>query len=316
MQYYYTKKIHYFKLNKTLLYKNILNNGTSFLLNGWSGGRYINGMRKVMLILLLIALCSGVGKGLYWAKKGFSLRRIAGPVKVELIRWSDEANGALDQPFRFLGRGRQCFAFESLDGKYVLKFPRTDIYQKPFREIVSKANERDKREKFVLESMRIAFDELKEETGSLGIHFGQTADLGEELHLIDSLGFSYRIPRQRASFVLQMKQPILMKCFLEATTPQEKEKILGSLIDFVVVRGKKGIWNKDESFLRNYGFDGERGYQIDIGSFYHRPDAVASIRDTLHPVRSWLMKKDPEIVPYFDTTLELKLSLELGRNEK
>lgn len=229
---------------------------------------------------------------------------------------------AIDQPFSYLGRGRQCFAFESLDGKYVLKFPRTDIYQTPFwmrafpLTLFSKKHEksqavRSKREAFVLNSMKIAYDELRDETGVVGIHFGESENKDKKITIVDPLGFSYRVPVHRSTFVLQLKRPILMKVFLEALSSGDKEKgkiILDAFIDLVVSRGKKGIWNKDESFLRNYGFDGEKGVQIDIGSFYHRENGAVSIRNTMQPVQIWLEKIDPEMLKHFNCALEEKIA--------
>ena len=171
---------------------------------------------------------------------------------------------------------------------------------------------RASRQKFVLNSMKIAYEELQTDTGVLAIHFGETRDQGKKLQIVDAAGYSYQLPAHKISFVLQTKHPILMKTFLDAIQAGDVEKgkkILDALITVVVKRGKKGIWNKDASFLRNYGFDGENGYQIDIGSFYHRPHGEASIRDTLHHVRIWLESAvDSSMLAYFDQTLEEKLS--------
>src|SRR5262245_16196087 len=130
-------------------------------------------MRKIVAFFCLIAFCCLVGKGIHFAKKGFNPRRIALPVPTELVIWNPEADRLLEQPFRYLGRGRQCFAFSSPDGKVVLKLPRTDIYQVPFwmrvlpvtktRESVRET--RLSREKLVLNSMRIAYEEMREDTG-------------------------------------------------------------------------------------------------------------------------------------------------------
>ena len=272
-------------------------------------------MRKIATLFCLVAICCGIGKGIHSMKKGFTLRRIAAPVQTKLEIWNREADLALDQPFRYLGRGRQCFAFSSLDGKYVLKLPRTDIYQVPFWMRVLSVQEfresvratRLSREKFVLNSMKIAYEDLREDTGVLAIHFGMTPDLGKSIQLIDALGLSFRLPAHSTAFILQTKQPILMKAFLEALYSEDRvlgKQILDAFIEVVVARGSKGIWNKDESFLRNYGFDGKKGYQIDIGSFYRKEDGPASIRDTMHPVRAWLAKIDLEMLCYFDNALE------------
>jgi hypothetical protein len=275
-------------------------------------------LRKIAILLCLCLACCGIGKAIHWAKKGFSVRRIAAPVQTKLEIWDSAASLALEQPFRYLGRGRQCFAFASLDGKYVLKLPRTDIYQIPFwmrvLPIPKQKREsfylgRSERENFVLTSMKIAYEDLREDTGVLAIHFGKSVDLGKSIALIDALGTPLHLPAHTTTFVLQTKQPILMKAFLEALHDGDfalGRKILDAFIDLVVVRGGKGIWNKDESFLRNYGFDGKKAYQIDIGSFYRKADGPASIRDTMHPVRTWLSKIDPEMLSYFDTALEKK----------
>jgi hypothetical protein len=276
-------------------------------------------VRKTVIILCLALACCGIGKGIHWAKKGFTARRIAAPVQTQLVIWDKAADLALEQPFRYLGRGRQCFAFASLDGKYVLKLPRTDIYQMPFWMRVLPIPEKKRfafcsvraaRENFVLNSMKIAYEELRDDTGVLSLHFGKSEDLGKSLNLIDAMGIPCRLPAHLTTFVLQTKQPILMRAFLEALQDGDLalcRKVLDAFIDLVVVRGGKGIWNKDESFLRNYGFDGKKAYQIDIGSFYFKADGPASIRDTMHPVRDYLAKIDKEMLSYFDAALEKKI---------
>jgi len=281
-------------------------------------------LRKIFILLCLVAACSGIGKGMHWAKKGFTIRRVAAPAQTNFEIWNSEADLAMEQPFRYLGRGRQCFAFASLDGKYVLKLPRTDIYQIPFwmRTLPLPTTKREtfravraERERFVLNSMKIAYEELQEDTGVLALHFGRAPDLGKEITVIDALGYHHRLPAHKTTFVLQTKQPILIKAFLDTLRSGDRAKgkeILDAFIDVVVARGSKEIWNKDESFLRNYGFDGNKGYQIDIGSFYHKPNGAASIRDTMHPVKSWLAKTDPEMLAYFDAALERKMHISLN----
>ncbi len=285
-------------------------------------------LRKIAVFVCLILACCGIGKGIHWAKKGFSVRRIAAPVQTKLEIWDSAADLALEQPFRYLGRGRQCFAFASLDGKYVLKLPRTDIYQLPFwmrvlpipkQKRESFHSVRSERENFVIASMKIAYEDLREDTGVVAIHFGRSVDLGKSLRLIDALGAPLHLPAHTTTFVLQMKQPILMQAFLEALHDGDislGQKILDAFIDLVVERGSKGIWNKDESFLRNYGFDGNKAYQIDIGSFYRKADGPASIRDTMHPVRTWLSKIDPDMLSYFDAALGRKMDSKFQKAEQ
>lgn len=266
-----------------------------------------------------MAVIATFGKGFHGLKKGFSIRRVAPLSGLQLEAWSGDVDLATAQPFRYLGRGRQCFAFESLDGKYVLKLPRTDSYRVPFwmralpflehkREVVRSM--RAQREHFVFNSMRIAYEELREETGVFAIHFGKSErDVGKKISLFDPLGIRHNLPMSGTSFVLQTKQPLLMTAFLGALKIGNRAKarqILDAFIELVMRRGKKGIWNKDESFLRNYGFDGVRGYQIDTGSFYHRADAATSIQDAMYPVSKWLAKTDADMFQYFNHELRQK----------
>jgi len=277
-------------------------------------------IKKLICLICLIAVCAGTGKGLYWATKGFSYRRIQGPVHTgKLEIWNAEADQALSQRYFYIGRGRQCFAFESEDGKYVVKLPRTDIYQIPLwlRVLPFKSKRerlrasRSKQEAFIFESFRIAYDALQKETGMIALHIGRTEPKDKWITLYNAAGFKFHLPVDQTTFVLQHKHPILMKAFLaslENGDRKEAERILDAFIDVVVDRGKRGIWNRDESFLRNYGFDGQRAYQIDVGSFYYKENGIASIRDTMHPVRKWLRGIDPAMLQFFDQTLEAKLS--------
>lgn len=278
-------------------------------------------MKKILplLVLLFVSICAG--KALHFLKDGFSPRRIHSlPYAVE-ENFNDEAQKALQQTFRYIGRGRQCFAFASEDGKYVLKFPRTDIYKTPFWACAlpvstyRKRLEADhrKRETFILNSFKISYDELKEQTGLLAIHLGQSFSTGQWLTLIDAAHCKHRLPLESTSFVLQYKRPILMKAFSEALQKKDvrqAEKVLDALLTAIVERASHGILNRDRSFLRNYGFDGEKAYQIDVGSFFknpHLPPNEAyqkSIRDSVDPVREWLSQYSPEMIPYLNQKLK------------
>jgi hypothetical protein len=276
-------------------------------------------MKKALLVLCLILAVAAFGKGLHWVKKGFSIRRVAFSIDASLYAWNEEADQALDQPFRYLGRGRQCFAFESQDGKYVLKLPRTDIYRIPFwmralpvqkkRECAMK--QRLDRKAFVLNSIRISHEELKEETGVFAIHFGETPNHGKSIRIADPFGFTYELPSHKTAFILQEKYPLLTRSCFQALNQGDRigaEQILDAFVEMVVSRGNKGIGNKDGSFLRNYGFDGKQARQIDIGSFYRNPNLSATVQDTMNPVRRWLTDIDPAMLAYLEDKLFHRLN--------
>ncbi len=274
-------------------------------------------MKKWTVVFLLCLLCMGAGKGLYWAKDGFNARRIHGLTNGFTEDLNTEAKLALTQTFHYIGRGRQCFAFASADDRYVLKFLRTDIYKLPFwtRVLPVKSyrkwleEEQQRREQFIRNSFEISFSELKDQTGLVAIHLGASQAIAERLTVVDKLGCKHHIPLESTSFVLQYKRPLLTKIFTQALQQREREQILDALVDAVVARAQKGILNRDRSFIRNYGFDGQRAYQIDVGSFFRQQglDPAAafqkSLLDSMGAVQEWLSQKDPEMAIYLNEKL-------------
>jgi hypothetical protein len=275
-------------------------------------------MKILLRIIAIFALTFFLGETLYFLRKGFSPRRVQHLPTQQNAFLDEETKKILDQPFYFLGKGRQSFAFASKDGKHVLKLPRTYIFKTPFwvrafpflssyRKRLE--NGKEKRLQFLFDSIKIAQEDLQEETGVIAIHLGESEPTNQTITLVDSLNITHRLPLDSTIFILQHKQPLWTSFFLAAkqkNNKQEKQKIVTAFVDILIEKAKKGIANKDESFLRNYGFDGEKIYHIDIGDFYklnkRYPDPVfqKTIRDSLSPVRSWLSKTDPEMVSFLD----------------
>ncbi len=280
--------------------------------------------RKLFSLLLLILFSVAAGEVLYYVKDGFSARRIHSLNRETDANWSQETQQILEQPYRYIGRGRQCFAFASDDGKYVLKLPRTDIYTLPFwaRALPVPAYrskldlDHRSRETFILDSFLISANDLKDQTGILAIHLGKSRPKGKKLVLIDASGCTHHLSLEKTAFILQYKQPILMKSFsaaLEKGDRKEAEKILDALLSVIVKRAQKGILNRDRSFLRNYGYDGKQAYQIDVGSFFRKPELSRSeiyeksIRDSVDPIDEWVAKNAPEMEKYLKERLNIYL---------
>lgn len=280
-------------------------------------------MRLILFIFGLFLSTSLIGRGIYTLKKGFSPRRLQPLEEIASPNFSPEAKAALEKSYRYLGRGRQCFAFVSDDDRYVLKFPRTDIYATPFwlralplkkmRNSLKKNHQ--ERQRFILESFRLANEELHDQTGMIAYHMGKS-DCSQTLTVIDALGCKHRMKAGKTSFVLQHKQPLWTEAFLKALDQDKKEEaklILNALIQTIAERASKSILNRDRSFLRNYGFDGKKAYQIDVGSFF-KTDQLSqeeiyskSVRDSIDPIQEWLNDLDPEMLAYLNHHLDLIL---------
>lgn len=229
---------------------------------------------------------------------------------------------ALSQKYSYLGRGRQCYAFESADGRYVLKLPRGDSFRLPFwlrfrsfsfldslRE--ARLADKNKRFHFLMDSFVLASEELKNKTGLLYLHVESTSHLQTLLFLQDRLGRSHALDLDKAVFVLQEKKDLMLpifKRYLQQGDREGAKSILESFMGLVSYRVKKGILNKDNSFRRNFGCDHGEVVQIDIGSFYRSKEKNSSFafsfQQTMEPVDLWLGTIDPEMQAWFQMRIK------------
>lgn len=278
--------------------------------------------RAAALLIFILGLVLA-GKGWHWAKDGFHILRIRSSFVVLQGTGphpTSEITAALSQPYFYLGNGRQAYAFASQDGKYVLKLPRLNSYELsfwlrfcPFSFFNSQRKHsfdvKHKRLQSLLRSFQIAGEDLKEETGVLYVHLHPTQCFEPSIVLTDRLHRTYRLNLDRTPFVLQMKQTLMMPAVASALKRgkrNEAEKILEAFLNVVSRRASKGIFDKDAAFLNNFGFDGEKGYELDIGTFYRKDGwerktgIETSFRESVSPVSRWLAGMDSEMQSWFD----------------
>ncbi|MBI3237056.1 MAG: hypothetical protein HYZ48_05085, partial [Chlamydiales bacterium] len=133
----------------------------------------------------------------------------------------DELGTALDQSYRYLACGNQAFAFESEDGKYILKFFKQKLFTPPLHwkllaffspqegrraKKIGKKKDKLRRD---FESYRIAFDELKEETGLVCVHLNPTDWIGKNVEIFDKLHIRHGIALDHFDFILQKKADLV-----------------------------------------------------------------------------------------------------------
>jgi len=274
----------------------------------------------VNLCVLVACLC-GVGRVWYWATDGFDLRRVGyvtekaeSPPPEEMIEW-------LNQSFHYLGRGRQSFAFESADGKYVLKLPRMDRHQVelwmralPFLKKKAKVSREHKkiREAYILHSFEIAEKELKEETGLLYLHQKKTEGLPHIL-LSDRIGRHFRVSLDDIYFLVQKKVLLAfpaLENFLAEGKIEKAEELMDQFIVSMRSRAKKGICNRDSHFWGNFGYDGKRVYQIDVGDFHYKSQynteqaCQDSYRESVNQLKTHLNRLSPDFQDWVARRLE------------
>ena len=276
-------------------------------------------MKKVAVLFLLVSFCLSVGRTWYWATDGFRLSRIEGFEGIGREReFSEEAEKALSQRYLYLARGRQCFAFLSEDGKYVLKFPRLDRYNdrilfhiNPFRDSVDwRRKSHSLRKDKLFASFEISCDDLLEETALVALF--NAPKTGKKVEIVDRLGRTVKLPLEKTGFILQRKLRLFQDVFQEAMDKRDEgevSRILDRLIDVVIQIAKKGIISKDGSFLKNFGFDENRAYQIDVGSFYRMENLSdeevfsLAMHASLETLRVWLLELNPSLLELIDQKL-------------
>ncbi len=211
------------------------------------------------------------------------------------------AQKILSQPFRYLGKGRQCYAFESQDRAYVLKLFRFD------RRILvpHKSKGRTESVDALFEGCRLAAI-ASEETGLLYLHLNESLGRLPVLNAKGPLRRHYRIPLDRCRFALQKKAIPLAEGLFNAKQEGSLEERLEEIVVLLRSRIEKGIGNQDPSLWRNFGFIERSAVEIDFGSFVPRPDfsdpsiAEKELSRYLEPLRSWLEKHAPESLHFLD----------------
>lgn len=285
-------------------------------------------------LLLLTALIIGVERFCHKKTASFTVNKICSNLSFD-PKWEvaplahekqEQVRAIFDQKFAFLGKGAQCFAFESADGNYVLKFfrfthmrPSFFISHLPsfsFWEHYKQKRVRKKEIKLLQDftSYKIAYEELKEETGLVFIHLNKTQNINKSIHITDKLGICHTLELDEMHFILQKKARLfypVMQELIEQGQVRAAQRALKDLVDFLILRNQKGIDDKDPDLLTNFGFIDSKLIQIDIGRFKKsfflksrksRQEELLRITDRL---QKWLEVRNVELSDYLRTQIDL-----------
>lgn len=228
----------------------------------------------------------------------------------------------LQQPFYYLAKGAQSYVFESEDGKYVLKFFRIyhltpslwvtalpSFLKYKQNKIASKQRELVKD----FNSYKIAYDELKEETGIVYLHLNKSRDWQMNMSIYDKLGIAHQLNVDDMEFVLQKKVSLLYPAIDQLMREQKREKAkqaISQLVGLLVKRCEKGIFDKDPDLNTNFGLIDGTPIQLDIGRYRRDPSRKQYeiyrndiIRTTDH-FHQWLEAHHPELDVHLKQTIQ------------
>lgn len=279
--------------------------------------------------IILVASCYGGIRVWKSRNDGFALERIQTKLPnspeweiAVTSRTLDQVNQILTQPFYYIGHGFQFYAFESSDGKYVLKFLRHQRLHPPafydwlpnwgiVRDIKAKKSfKRSERVRLLFESLKIAYEHLPEESGLLYVHLNKTKNQHKEAFLVDLQENEHKIALDDTEFVLQYKatfvKPTIKAC-MKAENINEAKARITQLFDLLKSTAQKGILDTDGALIykNNVGFVKDKAIYIDIGSFEFKESIKSKERfeydlRRLKPLYRWLVKNYPPLAAYFE----------------
>lgn len=314
-------------------------------------------LKKAAIFACCIGGYIGLEQIIELQTKGFCLQKITADDLPYQRQWDtaplskeqmEEVEQALDQPFRLIGSGSECFAFMSEDGETVIKFFKLGFARPVYfnKGLLSEDHRayagtlsnhpliqrkgtgwldtcrqrvfgiREFRLTRTFSSCKLAYDRLKEETGVFYMHLNPTDTFHRNLTLIDKNGIAYEVPIDSAKFLLQRRAEPLEKHFAQLVREkryEDAQQSIDSLFALIINRCKKGFYDRD--FInRNLGYMGNQAIEIDLGSFIPDPNMAnplvykKELFFATQELREWLEKNAPELLPYFDQ----RLSEEIG----
>lgn len=266
----------------------------------------------IVLVILLQRFCHNKTDG-FALRKILSSRpsypewEIAPPPLEEMAA----IKAALSQPYRYLGKGAQLYAFASDDEQYVLKFfrqehlrPRVWFWILPafHRKEKTQCSFRKLQKDF--KSYKIAYESLKEETGLLYLHLNKSEDLHLKIPVYDKIGVEHWIELDQMEFILQKKAEMVyptLTNWIEKNDISKAKSALTELVQVLKNRFTKEIFDKDPDLNTNFGILNGHPIQIDVGrfskdNFYSNKEVykleITRITDNL---KQWLEESCPEL---------------------
>lgn len=270
---------------------------------------------NILKILSFVLVIYGVFYFCDKATDGFSIGRISSsfsfhpewettPPTEETLQ---QAKKALDQPFHYLGRGGQCFVFESEDGQYVIKFFKYN------RILPISPNTKRKMKKMRdFSSCKLAFEKLKDETEVIFLHLNKTKNLQKKLKITDKLHISHTIDLDNYEFIVQRKA-ILLHPYIEKLMKNHDiegaKKAIEAVLNLLICRCKKGIYDEDPGLHKNIGFLKDKAVFIDVGRFKADPQRASpevynkDLVIITERFSQWLSTDYPELSSYLESKL-------------
>jgi hypothetical protein len=295
--------------------------------------KMVNHWIKVSLTLFgIIFLIYGGIRAYYALTDGFTIDNITSNYSYD-ERWNtrpitpqekEDVDGILDQSFHYMGKGCQSYVFVSQDGKYILKFFkyqrfRTKPWVKWFSFIpavnhhrLERRSQKIRKLEALFASWKIAFDELKEESGLVYVHLNKTPDFGKKITIHDKRGNPLNLDIDNFEWLIQKKATMITDSIDTLVSHRESMKakeLLDNLVTLLMSEYQRGLSDNDPALMQNTGVFENSPIHVDVGQFvfaekYKDPKVHRQLLyNKMYKFRHWLKVKYPDLLTYLDHRL-------------
>ncbi len=245
-----------------------------------------------------------------WVRTDFSPDKLAPSQETVQTEIPEEMVLLLDQPYRFLGKGRQAFVFVSQDGKTVIKFFNLRYFSLPWYSfcVPGEVKKRAQRELFFLQSYPLAANFFPEETALLYVHLGKSRSL-PSIQVIDSASRLFEIDLNQVSFALQKRGVPLYDALDGMSDEASFLEALDQFFSIIAHRIGKGIRDADQDIEHNFGVVEGKVCQLDPGRWFSSdlldPQQMSyEWWSGTHNLRKWIERTHPDRIALFDRRLQ------------
>ncbi|WP_068470384.1 hypothetical protein [Candidatus Protochlamydia phocaeensis] len=287
---------------------------------------------RLISLSLLIAALYGAGRLYFHLTGGFTLANISSDfsfnpeweVRPLAKEEKERLTQALDQPYYYLGKGCQSYVFLSKDGRYVIKFFKYQrfrmqpwlVYFPPLPAIVKYREEKmekkwGKLDSFV-KSWKVAFENLRDETGLIFVHLNKTTDLQKRLTIYDKIGYSHQIDLDQMEFCIQNRAYMLCDVLLELKEKgdlQGAKQLINDLLGLILSEYHRGLADNDHALMQNTGVAQGKPIHIDVGQFVQN-EAIKNptvyhqeLYTKMYKFKLWLKDSYPELADFLEERL-------------
>lgn len=287
---------------------------------------------RLCILSLVVLSLYGLGRLYYRLTGGFMISNITSDfpfqsqweVRPLLASEQAELDKALHQPYSYLGKGCQSYVFASQDGLYVIKFFKYQRYRlqpwltyfPPLPAIVKYRQQKlekkwNKLDGFV-RSWKVAFENLKEETGLVFVHLNKTNDLHQQVTIHDKIGKQHVVDLDQMEFCVQRRARMLCDTLLDYQSKgnlAEAQQLIHQLLTMVLSEYSRGIADNDHALMQNTGVAQGRPVHIDVGQFVFneamKQPAVfhQELFTKTYKFKLWLRQNYPELADYLEQEL-------------